>query len=92
MQQFFYLKRPMKTIDRSRQLVSPWNDRDYLSPSSLINELKTPILILFQAMANEIIVGESWFTDAECDDSNEIFLARVLFLRVSAMKQSNAST
>ena len=82
----------MKTIDRSRQLVSPWNDRDYLSPSSLINELKTPILILFQAMANEIIVGESWFTDAECDDSNEIFLARVLFLRVSAMKQSNAST
>ena len=82
----------MKTIDRSRQLVSPWNDRDYLSPSSLINELKTPILILFQAMANEIVVGESWFTNAECDNSNEIFLARMLFLHVSAMKQSNAST
>ena len=82
----------METIDGSRQLVSPWNDRDYLSPSSLINRLKTPILILFQATANEIIVGESWLTNAECDDSNEIFLARVLFLRVSPMKQSNAST
>ena len=39
MQQIFYLKRPMKTFDRLRQLVSPWNERDYLSPSSLINKL-----------------------------------------------------
>ena len=77
MQQIFYLKRPMKTFDRLRQLVSPWNERDYLSPSSLINKLKTPILILFQAMANEIVVGKSWFTNAECDNSNGIVLARV---------------